>query len=175
MSRPFAVARVAQPGLVHLTSTAVLGIVMLALAMLFAGSHMAAAHEFKVGDLEIEHPWSRATPAGAKVAGGYLIITNTGGEPDRLVSIVSEISEKAEVHEMAVKDGVMTMRRVEGGVEIPAGGKAELSPGAYHLMFMGLKQQPKEGESFSATLTFEKAGSIDVKFSVEAIGSAGEH
>jgi copper(I)-binding protein len=175
MSRPFAVARVAQPGLVHLTSTAVLGIVMLALAMLVAGSHLAAAHEFKVGDLEIEHPWSRATPAGAKVAGGYLVITNTGGAPDRLVSIVSEISEKAEVREMAVKDGVMTMRRVEGGVEIPAGGKAELSPGAYHLMFMGLKQQPKQGESFSATLTFEKAGSIDVKFSVEAIGSAGEH
>jgi copper(I)-binding protein len=67
------------------------------------------------------------------------------------------------------------MRRVEGGVEIPAGGKVELSPGAYHLMFMGLKQQPKQGDSFSATLTFEKAGSIDVKFSVEAIGSTGEH
>lgn len=175
MSRSLAVARAAQPGPGHLTSTAVLGIVMLALAMLFAGSHMASAHEFKVGDLEIEHPWSRATPTGAKVAGGYLVITNNGNAPDRLVSIVSEISDKAEVHEMAVKDGVMTMRRVEGGVEIPAGGKVELSPGAYHLMFMGLKQQPKQGESFSATLTFEKAGSIDVKFSVEAIGSTGEH
>lgn len=175
MSRSLAVAHSAQPGLGHRTSTAVLGIVLLALAMLFAGSHMAAAHEFKVGDLEIEHPWSRATPSGAKVAGGYLVITNTGSTPDRLVSIVSEISEKAEVHEMAVKDGVMTMRHIEGGVEIPANGKVELSPGAYHLMFMGLKQQPKKGESFSATLTFERAGSIDVKFSVEAIGSTGEH
>jgi copper(I)-binding protein len=175
MSRSLAGARTAQPGLVQLTSTAVLGFVMLALAMLFASSHMAAAHEFKLGDLEIEHPWSRATPAGAKVAGGYLVITNTGNAPDRLVGVVSKISEKAEVHEMAVKDGVMTMRHIEGGLEIPAGGKVELSPGAYHLMFMGLKQQPKQGDSFSATLTFEKAGSIDVKFAVEAIGSTGEH
>lgn len=177
MSRSFGAVHAAQPrvSFFHLNAGAAFCAFMLAFVLLFAGSHMAAAHGFKVGDLEIEHPWSRAAPAGAKVGGGYFTIVNNGSTPDRLVSIVTEISEKAEVHEMAVKDGVMTMRHVEGGLEIPAGGKVELKPGAYHLMFMGLKRQPKQGESFSATLTFEKAGSVEVKFAVEALGSAGEH
>ncbi len=136
----------------------------LALALLLAGPWAASAHEFKVGDLEIDHPWSRATPPGAKVAGGYFTVTNHGSAPDRLVSISSDIAAKAEVHEMAVKDGVMTMRPVEGGLEIPAGGKLELKPGGYHLMLMGLKHPAKQGENFPATLTFEKAGSVTVEF-----------
>jgi len=146
----------------------------LAFALVFAGgAHFAFAHEFKVGDIEIEHPWSRATPAGAKVAGGYFTITNTGSSADRLLSISSDISAKTELHEMGVKDGVMTMRPVAGGLEIPAGGKLALAPGGYHLMFIGLKQQPKQGEEFSATLTFEKAGTVNVDFAVEGIGGTG--
>lgn len=143
-----------------------------AAALLVAGLHPALAHEFKVGDLEIEHPWSREVPAGARVAGGYLVINNGGGAADRLVSVSSEISAKAEIHEMAVKDGVMTMGQVDGGLEIPAGGSAALEPGGYHVMFIDLKQQPKKGESFPATLTFEKAGSVTVEFSVEGIGAS---
>ena len=143
----------------------------LAAVLLICGP--ALAHEFKLGDLEIDHPWSRATPPGAKVAGGYFTVTNHGGVPDRLVSVTSDISAKAEVHEMAVKDGVMTMRPVEGGVEIPAGGKIELKPGGYHLMLMGLKHPAKDGESFPATLTFEKAGSVTVEFQVEGMNAAG--
>jgi copper(I)-binding protein len=149
------------------------GIVVFALALSFAGLHGAFAHEFKLGDLEIDHPWSRATPPGASVAGGYFTIVNHGSAADRLVSITAGISAKAEVHEMAVKDGVMTMRPVEGGVEIPAGGKVELKPGGYHLMLIGLKQPAKQGESFPATLTFEKAGSVTVEFQVEAVGATG--
>ncbi|RWH67971.1 copper chaperone PCu(A)C [Mesorhizobium sp.] len=133
----------------------------------------AVAHEFKAGDLEIDHPWSRATPPGAKVAGGYFTVVNKGRASDRLLSISSDISDKAELHEMGVKDGVMTMRPVEGGLEIPAGGKVALKPGAYHLMFTGLKRQPKQGEKFPATLTFEKAGSVNVEFAVEGIGETG--
>jgi copper(I)-binding protein len=149
-----------------------LGAVALAFAIMFVGAQSVLAHEFKVGDLEIGHPWSRATPAGAKVAGGYFTITNNGSTPDRLVSISSDISEKAELHEMGVKDGVMTMRPVTGGLEIPAGGKVVLGPGSYHVMFMDLKQPPKQGEMFAATLTFERAGTVTIKFAVQAMGSA---
>ena len=149
-----------------------LGIAVFVLALLFFSAQSVFAHEFKVGDIEIGHPWSRATPAGAKVAGGYLTITNTGSSPDRLLSISSDISAKAELHEMGVKDGVMTMRPVADGLEIPAGGKVTLGPGSYHVMFMDVKQPPREGEMFAATLTFEKAGTVTVKFAVQAIGSA---
>lgn len=150
-----------------------LGLAALVLLLLLACIPGAFAHEFKVGDLEIEHPWSRATPPGAKVAGGYFTVVNKGSAADRLLSISSDISDKAELHQMGVKDGVMTMRPVEGGLEIPAGGKVALKPGAYHLMFTGLKRQPKQGEKFPATLTFEKAGSVTVEFAVEGMGETG--
>lgn len=151
-----------------------LGIVVFTLALIFAGAHGVLAHEFKFGDLEIGHPWSRATPHGAQVAGGYMTITNQGSSADRLVSVSSDISDKAEIHEMAVKDGVMTMRPVEGGLEIPAGATVELKPGGYHLMLMGLKRPLAKGESFPASLTFEKAGSVTVEFRVEGIGAAAD-
>ena len=56
-------------------------------------------------------------------------------------------------------------------LEAPVGGKVTLGPGAYHIMFMDLKQPPKEGQMFAATLTFEKAGAVTVEFAVQAIGS----
>ncbi|MFD1986166.1 copper chaperone PCu(A)C [Mesorhizobium newzealandense] len=170
MSQLFRIAARPTLGGIFRSFEARLGIAMLAFALLFAGAQTGFAHEFKVGDLEIGHPWSRATPAGAKVAGGYFTITNKGSAPDRLLSISSDVSEKAELHEMGIKDGVMTMRPVVGGLEIPAGGKVALAPGGYHLMFIGLKRQPKQGEKFSATLTFEKAGAGSVDFAVEGMG-----
>ncbi|RUX80488.1 copper chaperone PCu(A)C, partial [Mesorhizobium sp. M2A.F.Ca.ET.040.01.1.1] len=85
-----------------------IGLAVLSLLLLLACVPFAIAHEFKVGDLEIEHPWSRATPPGAKVAGGYFTVVNKGSAPDRLLSISSDISDKVELHEMGVKDGVMT-------------------------------------------------------------------
>ena len=172
MSQFFRIAARPIPGSLLRSFEARLGIAVLAFALLFAGAQTGFAHGFKIGDLEIGHPWSRATPAGAKVAGGYFTIINKGSAPDRLLSIASDISAKAELHEMGVKDGVMTMRPVEGGLEIPAGGKVILGPGAYHIMFMDLKQPPKEGQMFAATLTFEKAGTVTVEFAVQAIGSA---
>jgi copper(I)-binding protein len=143
----------------------------LALSLLAAGP--ALAQDFKAGAIEIVHPWSRATPAGAKVAGGYAEIHNTGTEPDRLVSATAEIAGKVEIHQMAMTDGVMTMRLMPDGMPVPASGSAALAPGGFHLMLLELKRRPKAGESFTGTLTFEKAGTVDVTFSVEAIGATG--
>ncbi len=148
-----------------------LAIAALAAALLMITAQGVLAHEFKAGDIEIEHPWARATPAGAKVGGGYLTIGNEGAEPDRLVSVTAEVAGRAEIHEMAVKDGVMTMRPVSGGVEIPAGGTVAMKPGAVHLMLMDLKRPLVAGQSFTGTLTFEHAGTVTVTFAVEAMGA----
>ena len=135
-----------------------------------------SAHDFKSGSIEVEHPWSRATPTGAKVAAGYVVIANKSAEPDRLVSASAEISGRTEIHEMAVKDGLMTMRPLPDGVPVPAKGKVALKPASYHLMFFELKRPSKQGESFAGTLTFEKAGAVKVTFAVQAIGATGaEH
>ncbi len=129
------------------------------------------AHGYTVGDIEIGHPWSRATPDGAKVAGGYLTIRNTGAAPDRLVSGSFERAGRFEIHEMKVENGVMTMRPLGEGIEIAPGAELKLAPGGYHLMFMDLSARLSEGEKVKGTLTFEKAGSIEVEFAVEGMGA----
>lgn len=143
-----------------------------ALAFLI-GSGAAFAHSYTVGPLKIGHPWSRATPAGAKVGGGYLSIENTGGTADRLVSVSAPFAGRTEIHEMATVNGIMTMRPMDTGVEVPAGGKVEFKPGGFHIMFMELKQPLKQDERLKGTLTFEKAGPVEVEFKVESIGHKG--
>lgn len=135
------------------------------------GTHAAVAHDIVAGALRIEAPWIRATPGGAKVAGGYVRITNTGTQPDRLVGGSIPGSGHGEVHEMSMEGGVMKMRPVDGGVPIAPGQTLELKPGGYHVMFMGLTKGLKEGEGVDGTLVFEKAGTVEVHFDVGGIGA----
>lgn len=131
---------------------------------------VALGHDYKAGDLAIDHPWSRATPQGAQVAGGYLKITNGGQATDRLVGGSADVATRIEVHEMSMDQGVMKMRELKTGLEVKPGASVELKPGGLHLMFMGLKRPFAKGERVKATLQFEKAGKVDVEFTVEAIG-----
>jgi copper(I)-binding protein len=131
----------------------------------------AGAHEYKIGDLIIDHPWTRATPAGAKAAGGYAKITNNGQAPDRLVGGAAEEADKVEIHEMSVENNIMKMRELRGGLEIKPGETVELKPGSFHLMILGLKAPYKVGAPVQGALTFEKAGTVEVEFKVEAIGA----
>jgi copper(I)-binding protein len=143
-------------------------IVILGAVAFSFGAHAA---DYKVGALEIDHPWSRAVPKGASVAAGYVKITNTGTEPDRLVSGSTPVAGKFEIHEMSMDNGVMKMRPVPAGVVIKPGETVELKPGAFHIMMMGLKQPIVKGKPFKGSLVFEKAGPIDVDFAVEAVGA----
>jgi periplasmic copper chaperone A len=133
----------------------------------------SAAHEFKAGALVIDHPWTRATPKGARTGAGYMAITNHGQQPDRLVGGTAEGIDKIEVHEMTMANDVMQMRQLASGLEIKPGETVELKPSGIHLMMIGLKEPLEQGRDVKATLSFEKAGSVPVTFEVEAMGSAG--
>jgi copper(I)-binding protein len=132
---------------------------------------VADTKTYTIGQLIIEAPWTRATPGGAQVAGGYLKITNKGAEADRLVGGTLPAASAVEVHEMAMAHGIMKMRRLEKGLEIKPGQSVELKPGSYHLMFTGLREGLKEGPPIKGTLVFEKAGSVEVEFRVAPIGA----
>lgn len=148
-----------------------LGIVGFALMLLFAASQGAFGHDYKAGSLVIDHPWSRAVPEGGQVAGGYMVIRNEGEEADRLIAVRSDIAGRVEIHEMKVDDkGVMTMRPLADGVEVPPGGEVALAPGGYHVMFMQLSERPTEGRKFPGVLVFEKAGEVPVEFAVKEMG-----
>lgn len=146
------------------------GIMILAQA---AGHAPTAAKPVKLGDLTIETPWTRATAPGAKVAGGYLRITNAGKTPDRLIGGTFPLAGIVEVHEMALDAGVMKMRALERGLEIAPGATVELKPGGYHMMFIELKDGIRQGGTVSGTLRFEKAGEVMVEYRVESIGARG--
>ena len=127
----------------------------------------AFAHEFKVGDLEIVHPWTRVPLKGTDVTAGYMKIINHGTTPDRLIGITVEFSKSAQVHEMKMDGDVMKMEEMQGGLEIPAGATIEMKPKSYHIMFMGLTEELVAAEMVDGELVFEKAGKVKVEFMVE--------
>jgi periplasmic copper chaperone A len=143
--------------------------IALALSILFAAP--ACAAEVKAGDLVITQAWSRATPNGAKIGGGYLTIENKGTAADRLIGGSAEIAGKVEVHEMAMNNGVMTMRPLDKGLAIEPGKTVKLAPGGYHLMMFDLKAPLKQGDKVPVTLEFEKAGKVTLSLDVAGMGA----
>ena len=116
-----------------------------------------------------QHPWSRATPPGAKVAAGFMQLKNAGAA-DRVVGASSPVAGRVAMH-VTVRDGdVMKMREVKG-FDLPAGGSVELKPGGAHLMLMDLKRPIKKGEKVSLTLKLEKGGELKLEMTVEEAGA----
>ena len=141
------------------------GFALLALAAPVLG------HSFAIGQITIGHPWTRETAATQTVGGGFLTIRNNGKTADRLISASSPSATEVQIHTMSMDDGVMKMRQLKGGITIPAGASVELKPGGLHLMFIGLKKSFKKGTKIPATLKFARAGSVQVTFAVQPVGS----
>jgi len=136
---------------------------------------MSADSSYQLGDLMIENPWSRAT--AGRAGGAFMMIHNAGDRSDRLIAARTDVAGLVQLHMTLVEDGVMKMRQVEGGIEVPADGMAELKPGGFHVMMMGLTGPLEEGASFPVTLTFEQAGAVTIDVRVQAAGAmdAGMH
>jgi copper(I)-binding protein len=128
------------------------------------------AHSHEKGDLQIRHPWSRATPPGAKVAAGYFEIRNNGKQPDRLVSASTPVAKKVEMHITERAGEVAKMRQLRA-FEVPARERLTLEPNGAHLMLVDLVQPLKKGERFPMTLRFERAGEVEVQFEVQEMGA----
>lgn len=141
--------------------------------LMAAASKSATAASYKIGALVLETPWIRATPGGAQVAGGYVKVTNTGTQADRLLGGTFPLAAAVEVHEMSMVDGVMKMRGLPNGLEIKPGASVDLKPGGYHLMFQKLQEGLKDGQTIKGTLVFEKAGTVEIEYRVLPIGSSG--
>jgi periplasmic copper chaperone A len=140
------------------------------LAALLIGLLPAAWAQSPGNGMSVDHPWSRASSSATGVV--YLTLANGSAADDRLVTAATPVADKAEIHESYNDNGVMKMRPI-AGVAIKAGGKAVLKPGGLHIMLFGLKQPLAQGQSFPLTLTFEKAGKLEVTVAVEKAGSMG--
>ena len=132
---------------------------------------LANAQNAKVGSVEIEHAYTRATVPGQMAAGGFMKIENKG-KADQLISASSPVAGEVQLHEMAMEGNVMKMRQVKD-IPVPAGGAVELKPGGLHLMFMNIKAPLAAGETVPVKLKFAKAGEVEVKMPVNAMGAQG--
>jgi periplasmic copper chaperone A len=130
----------------------------------------AMATDYKAGSLEIKGPWSRATPKGAHTAIGYMAIKNTGATSDRLIGGSVDVADRFQLHTMTMEDGIAKMRDLSV-IEIKPGQTLELKPGGSHAMFVNLKRALSKGEHIKGTLIFERAGTVQIEYSVEGIGA----
>ncbi len=152
----------------------------LALAAVLAFSTPAMAGDYKVGVLTIGNPWTRPAMAGMNGV-GFMTIANAGAKPVKLVSAESPLAGKVEIHRSAMANGVMTMRRQDEGVTIPAGGSVAFAPGGYHFMLLGLKQPLAQGQKAPVTLVFGNGRRAAVELTVQSAapkasqGPKGEH
>jgi hypothetical protein len=126
-----------------------------------------------VGDLSITGAFTRATLPNAPVGGAYLTITNSGAADDRLVSVTTPAAGVSQIHEMKMDGDVMKMNELPDGLVIPAGETVKLEPGGYHLMLMQLTGPLVEGQSITVTLTFEKAGAVEVQVPIGSPAAKG--
>jgi periplasmic copper chaperone A len=131
-------------------------------------SSAALAQSASVGPIKIENAYTRATAPGQQVAGGFMKIENRGAA-DQLISASSPAAGEVQLHEMAMEGNVMKMRQLKD-IPVPASGAVELKPGGLHLMLMNIKTPLAAGETVPVKLKFAKAGEVEVKFPVNAMG-----
>ncbi|HJP21913.1 MAG: copper chaperone PCu(A)C [Alphaproteobacteria bacterium] len=146
-----------------------------AIAFVFLGTlaFSAQAAERRIGDLMVGHAWARAS-AGKMARNGaaYITVHNLGSEVDRLVAAETPAAAKAQFHTHVSKDGVMRMTRLKV-VEVPPGAPVVFRPGGLHVMLMKLLAPLKKGSEFTLTLTFEKAGQVEITVPIMAVGAMG--
>ena len=132
----------------------------------------ASAQEEPVKGVTIANPWVRATPGGATLTAAFMEIKTGAGIADKLVAASSPSAGRVEVH-THIKDGdIMKMRRVDT-LELKPGETRIMAPSGDHVMLFDLKAPLKTGDVVRLTLTFEKAGPIEVEAKVEPIGAMG--
>ena len=148
---------------------------LLALAGCMAAT-CAVAHDARIGAIHVMHPAAPATLPGQSSGVVHLSIENEGSMPDKLLSATSPAGSVS-LHSMTMNGNIMKMRELQS-LALPAGAKVSLDAGsAYHLMLTGLQRPMKTGDAIPLTLTFEKAGKLEVSIHVEpnAAQKAGSH
>ena len=140
-----------------------------AVALALAAAPLVLAHDFKSGEITIDHPIARVN-IGDRPSAAYMTIKNAGAESDRLIAASSPAFGRVEIHNHVMEEGVMKMTAIDA-IEAPAGGEATLEPGGLHLMLFAPNDSLGDGALIPITLEFEKAGSVEITALGEKIGS----
>jgi len=147
----------------------------LALAIVVCAATMpAAAADPQSGPLTIEAAWARPSIGEATNSAAYFRIANSGDAADRLLAVKSDAAAHVMLHESRLEGTVMKMLPIDGGIEVPAHGSAELKPLGAHVMLVGLHGPLKDGDTVPLTLVFEKQGEVAIAAKVQKQAPAGD-
>lgn len=156
-----------------LAATALAGSILLSACNSAPETEAPTEAEAATSQISVISPWSRETAEGQNAGGAFMTITNSGTAADRLTGGSTTVAGEVQVHTVDMTDGVMRMRQLTDGLEIPAGGSVTLKPGSFHIMLMQLKQPLRQGEAVPVTLTFEHAGPVEIELAVQPVGAQG--
>ncbi|NSX54566.1 copper chaperone PCu(A)C [Parasulfitobacter algicola] len=137
------------------------------LATAVAVSLALPAFAEKMNKIMVTDPYARSSTPTSKSGAAFMSIMNHTDQDDRLISASSDAAARVELHTHKEEDGIMMMLEVEEGFPIAAGETHMLQRGGDHVMLMGLKQPLVQGEMIDVTLTFEKAGQVQVQIPVD--------
>jgi copper(I)-binding protein len=121
--------------------------------------------------ITVANGWASVAPTGVKQAAGFLTISNSSATDDRLISASSPRAKALELHAMGTEGSMTTMHQVKEGIAVPAGGSVALKPTGNHLMFVDLVSPLSVGDTVPVTLTFEKAGTVQVDLPVRTMAA----
>ncbi|MEC8482350.1 MAG: copper chaperone PCu(A)C [Pseudomonadota bacterium] len=119
-----------------------------------AVASLCASSLVLASDIQLSNPAVRAMPPGAPASGAYVTVTNHSDQDRYLVAAESDVADAVEVHLSEMQGDTMKMYQVEQ-VLVPAHGQAQLKPGSYHIMMMGLKKPLKAGDQVAFTLVMK--------------------
>jgi copper(I)-binding protein len=121
------------------------------------------------GELSVSNAWARPTVGKQATGVIYLTIENRGAVADTLTGVRTKVAATAMLHKTLKEGGVMRMRHVHGGIAVAPGSTVKLEPAGLHIMLMEVTAPLKKGQSFPATLIFEKSGEIEVAVTVNIV------
>lgn len=143
---------------------------ILGIAFALAGGVKANAQTSSASSVVVERPWARATPGGAKTGAAYLTLINNGESKDQLLGATTPVADKVQFHSTTDENGMSRMREIPV-IDLAPHGRTTFNPGGMHIVLVDLKQPLKEGQTFSLTLSFARAGKVDVAVPVAKVGA----
>ena len=129
---------------------------------------LATALPVMAADIMVDDAYARSSAMSAKTGAAFMVIHNHGTTDDRLIGAASPAAKMVQLHtHKEDANGVMKMMHVEDGFALPADGMIKMQRGGHHVMFMGLTEPFEQGDMIPVTLTFEKAGEMDIEVPVD--------
>ncbi|MGO2507500.1 copper chaperone PCu(A)C [Vibrio hibernica] len=141
---------------------------LLSLAGVTLTSLLLSASAFAHDGLKYDNPYARATPPNAVNSAIFMTIENHQDHERNLISVSTNIAEKAELHTVEKSGDVMKMRQVKS-ITLPAHGQVELKPGSFHIMLLNVKQPLVEGQTIPVTLTYANGDTENITVPVQKI------